>query len=129
MLHILLATLEGSLSLFCIFIWGFVIERIRPVEPKVNSSGIVRNGVIGFCFIFVRECTSFALALTFVNSWTGLFAFIGRSDGGSVLKCFGLGFAWLGARDFFYYWFHRLQHASKWLWAEHALHHLSLIHI
>ena len=26
-------------------------------------------------------------------------------------------------RDFFYYWLHRLQHASKWLWAEHALHH------
>jgi sterol desaturase/sphingolipid hydroxylase (fatty acid hydroxylase superfamily) len=41
----------------------------------------------------------------------------------SVVKCFGLGFAWLAARDFFYYWLHRLQHASKWLWAEHALHH------
>ena len=26
-------------------------------------------------------------------------------------------------RDFFYYWFHRLQHASRWLWAQHALHH------
>src|SRR6185369_1324115 len=26
-------------------------------------------------------------------------------------------------RDFFYYWFHRWQHHSKWLWAQHALHH------
>src|SRR5581483_2609303 len=25
-----------------------------------------------------------------------------------------------------YYWFHRLQHASRWLWAEHALHHSDL---
>jgi sterol desaturase/sphingolipid hydroxylase (fatty acid hydroxylase superfamily) len=34
-----------------------------------------------------------------------------------------LAFAWMALRDFFYYWFHRWQHSSKWLWAEHALHH------
>jgi sterol desaturase/sphingolipid hydroxylase (fatty acid hydroxylase superfamily) len=34
-----------------------------------------------------------------------------------------VGFACLMLRDFFYYWFHRLQHASKWLWWEHELHH------
>lgn len=33
------------------------------------------------------------------------------------------GFAWLMLRDFFYYWFHRLQHGTKWLWWEHELHH------
>ena len=25
--------------------------------------------------------------------------------------------------DFFYYWFHRLQHRSAWLWRFHAVHH------
>ena len=25
--------------------------------------------------------------------------------------------------DFFYYWFHRLQHGSPFLWAQHKLHH------
>jgi sterol desaturase/sphingolipid hydroxylase (fatty acid hydroxylase superfamily) len=25
--------------------------------------------------------------------------------------------------DFFYYWFHRLQHANRWLWEQHKLHH------
>lgn len=25
--------------------------------------------------------------------------------------------------DFFYYWFHRLQHANSWLWQQHKLHH------
>jgi sterol desaturase/sphingolipid hydroxylase (fatty acid hydroxylase superfamily) len=33
------------------------------------------------------------------------------------------GFCGLLVWDFFYYWLHRLQHASKWLWAQHALHH------
>jgi sterol desaturase/sphingolipid hydroxylase (fatty acid hydroxylase superfamily) len=122
-LHIISVTLQGSLSLFCIFIWGHFLEKFKPVETKVDQPGIVRNCVIAFCFILVRECTYFVLALTLINSWTGVFSFIGRTDGGSILKCFGLGFAWLAARDFFYYWLHRLQHASKWLWAEHALHH------
>ena len=27
------------------------------------------------------------------------------------------------AVDFFYYWMHRLQHVSPWLWQEHLLHH------
>ena len=25
--------------------------------------------------------------------------------------------------DFFYYWFHRWQHTSRWLWEQHKLHH------
>jgi sterol desaturase/sphingolipid hydroxylase (fatty acid hydroxylase superfamily) len=25
--------------------------------------------------------------------------------------------------DFFYYWMHRLQHANRWLWQQHKLHH------
>jgi sterol desaturase/sphingolipid hydroxylase (fatty acid hydroxylase superfamily) len=25
--------------------------------------------------------------------------------------------------DFFYYWYHRLQHANGWLWEQHKLHH------
>jgi sterol desaturase/sphingolipid hydroxylase (fatty acid hydroxylase superfamily) len=25
--------------------------------------------------------------------------------------------------DFFYYWFHRLQHTNSWLWEQHKLHH------
>ena len=31
--------------------------------------------------------------------------------------------AFLFVYDFFYYWFHRLQHASPFLWAQHELHH------
>lgn len=32
-------------------------------------------------------------------------------------------FASLFVYDFFYYWFHRLQHTNSWLWEQHKLHH------
>ncbi len=31
--------------------------------------------------------------------------------------------AWLAVIDFFCYWWHRLQHRTMWLWAQHELHH------
>jgi sterol desaturase/sphingolipid hydroxylase (fatty acid hydroxylase superfamily) len=33
------------------------------------------------------------------------------------------GLSFLFIFDFFYYWFHRLQHSSRILWAQHKLHH------
>jgi sterol desaturase/sphingolipid hydroxylase (fatty acid hydroxylase superfamily) len=38
---------------------------------------------------------------------------------GSFLAAFALFFV----LDFFYYWWHRLQHTNSWLWEQHALHH------
>jgi sterol desaturase/sphingolipid hydroxylase (fatty acid hydroxylase superfamily) len=54
--------------------------------------------------------------------WNGVFS-IFSIDPNGFLKLLVIPFLWFAARDFFYYWFHRLQHYSKWLWAEHALHH------
>lgn len=42
---------------------------------------------------------------------------------GGAFEVFALSLLALAANDFLYYWFHRLQHSSKWLWAEHELHH------
>jgi sterol desaturase/sphingolipid hydroxylase (fatty acid hydroxylase superfamily) len=42
---------------------------------------------------------------------------------GGVLAVLALSFLAIATHDFFYYWLHRLQHTSKWLWAEHELHH------
>jgi len=33
------------------------------------------------------------------------------------------GLTFLFVFDFFYYWMHRLQHVTPWLWAQHKLHH------
>jgi sterol desaturase/sphingolipid hydroxylase (fatty acid hydroxylase superfamily) len=41
----------------------------------------------------------------------------------TLVEIVGITFAWISVRDVFYYWFHRWQHASAWLWAQHELHH------
>jgi sterol desaturase/sphingolipid hydroxylase (fatty acid hydroxylase superfamily) len=42
---------------------------------------------------------------------------------GGAFEVFALSCLAIAASDFFNYWLHRLQHASRWLWAEHELHH------
>ncbi len=44
-----------------------------------------------------------------------------RDLGSGVLATVGAVAAW----DFIYYWNHRLQHESRWLWAIHVVHHSS----
>lgn len=46
-------------------------------------------------------------------------------------RIFEIGFAWWAfvliffAEDFCYYWYHRLSHERRWLWASHIIHHSS----
>ena len=121
MLALLALVANRVLSLFFLFIFGFVIERFRPVEPEIHEKGLILNGLVGFCFIFADELALMALSFALLYSWDGLFS--SATDGGSIEKSWALLLAWLVARDFFYYWFHRLQHGWKWLWPQHALHH------
>jgi len=41
----------------------------------------------------------------------------------TVLYVVGATTLWLAVSDFFFYWWHRLQHTSAWLWALHEVHH------
>ena len=50
---------------------------------------------------------------------SGIFALSARSVWGGLGMCA----IYLFAHDFFYYWLHRAQHASRWLWPMHELHH------
>jgi sterol desaturase/sphingolipid hydroxylase (fatty acid hydroxylase superfamily) len=54
--------------------------------------------------------------------WHGFFS-IFPSDRGSLALALGFSAVWLVMKDFISYWYHRLQHSSKWLWAVHMLHH------
>jgi sterol desaturase/sphingolipid hydroxylase (fatty acid hydroxylase superfamily) len=45
------------------------------------------------------------------------------ADQGILLRALALAFLAIALRDFFYYWFHRWQHSSSWLWKMHAIHH------
>jgi sterol desaturase/sphingolipid hydroxylase (fatty acid hydroxylase superfamily) len=98
------------------------IEQFLPTEKKFNGPGVVLNCIVGFFFLFVKELTLLGLPFLLVRLPSGLILSF-PSDGGNIVRSVGLVFAWLAMRDFFYYWMHRLQHGSKWLWAEHALHH------
>jgi sterol desaturase/sphingolipid hydroxylase (fatty acid hydroxylase superfamily) len=99
-----------------------VIEQFLPTEKEFNGRGVALNCVVGFCFLFVKELTLLGLSVLLVRLPSGMILSF-AADQGNIARSFGLVFAWLAIRDFFYYWMHRLQHGSKWLWAEHALHH------
>ena len=111
------------LSVFWTFSLGIAIERFLPAENVFSGPGLVRNCVIGFFFLFSWQLTLIGAAWIFVRPWHGLISVIAVSDRGNAFKAIVLVFVWLAMRDFFYYWLHRLQHASGWLWAEHAVHH------
>lgn len=124
MLHKLLAGVEPRVvALFWIFVAGFVVERFLPAERLIDPSGLIRNCVIGFFFVLIWQVSLIGLSVALIKTRPGLISALALSDGGNPFKAFALAFAWLALRDFFYYWFHRLQHASRWLWAEHAVHH------
>jgi sterol desaturase/sphingolipid hydroxylase (fatty acid hydroxylase superfamily) len=112
------------LLVFGTFILGFAIEQVAKVQPG-NRRGVVFNCT---CAVIYQ-----ALDMTF---GAAVYLFVG----GVMQKIPFLGFFWhlqvyglwsllfvaafsITVSDFFYYWLHRLQHSSKWLWAEHELHH------
>ena len=106
------------LFLSVIFALCFAVERMIPAE-RSDAPGMILNWMVGFFTIVTEMAVSILIASLFVKfSWN--FAI---QDHGEIFRAIGLLIAWMALRDFLYYWFHRLQHASKWLWAEHALHH------
>jgi sterol desaturase/sphingolipid hydroxylase (fatty acid hydroxylase superfamily) len=109
-------------GLSILFMVGFVLEQINPVERVFDAPALARNYVVGYFYLFGQELALMGLGFLLVHSWHGLFS-IGTTDGGLLGRAVYLSLLWMLARDFFYYWFHRLQHASRWLWAEHAVHH------
>ena len=112
------------ITLFVIFLLGFVLEQLIPADRRVDVPGIILNWMVGLLTVAGEVICGALVASMFVKfSWTGIFSFFAITSARSALRTFAVAFTWLAMRDFFYYWFHRLQHASKWLWAEHALHH------
>lgn len=119
-LHIFLDVASKLAFFSLVFLLGFAVEQIRPVERVFDGPGLIRNYVVGYFFLFGQEMALIGFGFVMVHSGHALFS-LGNDR--SLWKAVGPAFVWLFARDFFYYWFHRLQHSSKWLWAQHALHH------
>ena len=98
-----------------------LLERRYPYEPRQR---LFRVG-------FFTDLLGYGLLQSYLLGLliSGFVAFLDRQTGWSRL---GLLSAWpvaaqLGfffvTHDFYIYWFHRLQHASSWLWRIHEAHH------
>ena len=107
-----------------VFGFGLAIEFFRPAQRKQPAQDILFNLVYTVIFVFV---TAFLVRSTSwiiepLVAWAGgpLISF-DFGEGPWAELAYGLCFVVIF--DFFYYWFHRLQHQSSILWVQHKLHH------
>jgi sterol desaturase/sphingolipid hydroxylase (fatty acid hydroxylase superfamily) len=110
----------AAFSFFCLVMLG--LEWLNPADRIFDGPSVLRNYVVGYFFLFAQELANIGLGLLLAHSWHGLIA-LGRLEHGSYPRAIALALPVVLTRDLFYYWFHRLQHSSKWLWPQHALHH------
>jgi sterol desaturase/sphingolipid hydroxylase (fatty acid hydroxylase superfamily) len=104
---------------------GYIVERLRPVQAKGRIDRRL-NFVYTLLFqlLDLTVCGSFALGINSLVQKAPLHGLISLgSDHGRFFASIGLVLISICLGDFFYYWMHRLQHANRWLWAEHELHH------
>jgi len=104
------------------------LERIAPAAgPRKSIKGYFLNFNLTLLDLFARSILGSA-----IGAWAVGIA--GRLGLGVIDLRFSTGHgvgalvlaALLGVciSDFLYYWFHRFQHESKFLWQEHKLHHM-----
>src|SRR5712692_7680479 len=109
------------------FLIGFVVERLATADRSITKANRAFNCAYTV-FFQVFDFTAGSLFAMYVYSLAvkmpgkGLIS-LPVSDRGILPFAIILAFTSSILRDFFYYWFHRLQHASRWLWAQRALHH------
>ena len=106
-----------------IFAVAFVIERVHPATRRRSWRALGFNLVTALIFVYLTT-----LLVPPVSAWLDpLRAHYGRlipvhfPDGlaGSVLQTLAFFFVF----DFFFYWWHRSQHAVGLLWVQHKFHH------
>lgn len=108
--------------IFTIYLIGFVIENDGR-RPAPSRKQLLLNSA----HVFVYQAAGLTLGVITIYYLRLLFE---KAHYHSPIHLHGGGFSVLAfsllvvvAQDFFYYWFHRLQHSNKWLWAQHELHH------
>ena len=102
---------------------GFALEQIKPVGQRVPISAMLFNlAYVAISFAVLVTLVPWLQVFTnpIVQRWGGCLH-MRFPDGllGSILSVA----VFLLIYDFFYYWWHRAQHATSWLWAVHELHH------
>jgi sterol desaturase/sphingolipid hydroxylase (fatty acid hydroxylase superfamily) len=124
-LYPLVIRLLGALwGLAFIILVGFTLEQYFPAEREQS----LQVSLFKFRLLLIFSAISVVLGFGIAPFLRAAVTMMGAS--GSRLN-FGVSFGARAAQllagllifDFFYYWFHRLQHKWSVLWQEHKLHH------
>ncbi|WP_395374907.1 sterol desaturase family protein [Marinicella sp. W31] len=111
-------------KMYLVFVCGLAIEYFFRAEKNQPLRDIGFNLVYAFFYVIFNKLL-FELLFVVHNPVVNYL--------GGPLMILHFGDAWwsqllhvllfLFIFDFFYYWFHRLQHESRYLWQQHELHH------
>ncbi len=108
-----------------IYLVGIIIESRWSIDDTPNGNGLLLN----CAHVFVYQFADIILgSLTFLGLLSLMNRFLPHyrppfQFHGGAMEVFVLTCTAITIHDFSFYWLHRLQHTSKWLWAEHVLHH------
>ncbi len=109
---------------FAVYIGGLLIEYFFAAEPNQASEHIRFNMVYSIIFLTMNSLlygSLIKIQQPIVEHFNG--PLIHLSYDASIVDQVLHVLTFLCVFDFFYYWFHRLQHSSSLLWAQHQLHH------
>lgn len=92
-----------------------MVEAVFPAEKGQPPSGRLKNIFLTVAYLFLGALVTYAATLFIPWPHT--------SPPYDPVRVGILLFAAIFLTDLIFYWYHRAQHASAWLWTIHALHH------
>lgn len=95
-------------------------RRVRPIADRLFNFG---QSLVVMPLILLILTPAIQAIVAPVKVWVLPWIPVSAARFGSWLGPVGSGFVYLMLYDFFYYWFHRLEHSVPWMWAMHRLHH------
>lgn len=102
-----------------------VIERVRPAEPHQPLRHIIFNlkwYIVYILLAFGMNALGLAALVELTRTWLGGAYLNFPAPRNWIETILGIILYFLIV-DFFYYWFHRLQHTNSFLWGQHKFHH------
>jgi len=102
------------------------LERIIPAVPHKPLEAWLLNLRIGFLYTLAGIASGllYAFVLPNLSQRFNLGLIDLRLHGAGLMGLIGAQLLGIVIGDFFFYWFHRLEHKSAILWQEHKVHHM-----